>query len=89
MEHRTSKGSWTRDQIVSLGVEWPPKTGWLDTIIGNEISESAANRFESAVFAKGNKTIRLSPEALKKADSDVLHNLISRISAELMRRRSS
>ena len=86
MDHRTLKGSWTRDQLVSLGVEYPPKAGWLNAIIGTEISKLSAARFESAIFAKRNKAIRLSPSALKKADMDVLKGLLDKINTEVAKR---
>ena len=47
MANRTNRGAWTRSQIEALGVEWPPRQGWIDRIVGTEISAEAARRFEA------------------------------------------
>jgi len=40
VECQTPAGSWNRHQLKLLGVPWPPVHGWIDRIIGKEISES-------------------------------------------------
>ena len=35
----------TRKQLVALGVQWPPKKGWLKNILGKEISDEQAEAF--------------------------------------------
>ena len=85
-KHKTAKGSWTRDQIVSLGIKWPPESGWMAKAIGSEITNENKHRFESAAYAKGDKKIRLSPNALAITDTDVLIELRDRIQCELNKR---
>ena len=38
-------GGWSRAQVEELGVEWPLKSGWIDLILGKEISNLAAETF--------------------------------------------
>lgn len=52
MEHRTLKGSWTRSQIEALGIEWPPRQGWIDTAIGKEIGNQQVLIFTAKKPAK-------------------------------------
>jgi len=47
MAHRTDKGAWTRPQIEALGLIWPPRKGWIDSVVGREISSENQIRFES------------------------------------------
>lgn len=37
-EGRTIAGAWTRAQIESLGVKYPPKHGWIDRLVGIEVT---------------------------------------------------
>lgn len=45
LDNRTDRGSWTRGQLESLGVSWPPQYGWLDRLDGTEISDAQWQRF--------------------------------------------
>lgn len=38
--HKTKNGAWTRAQLAALGVNWPPKHGWIGRVIGMEITEA-------------------------------------------------
>lgn len=63
--HSSGKGGWTRVQLASIGIGWPPPSGWVANIVGNEVTEEQRAEFE-----------RLSNrEALakKKADDAVRH----------------
>lgn len=42
---RTDRGGWTATQINLLGLTWPPAKGWMDRVVGKEISEEDAGRF--------------------------------------------
>lgn len=42
----TPKGGWTREQLVAIGVSWPPRHGWKKRIIGKTISSAAQIIFE-------------------------------------------
>lgn len=50
--HQTEAGSWTRDQLEAVGVNWPPMTGWIDRIVGCQINEITQLRFESKLTRK-------------------------------------
>lgn len=45
-KHATGANSWTREQLECLGVEWPPRKGWLSERIGRYISPEKAAEFE-------------------------------------------
>lgn len=42
---RSERGGWSRKQLALLGVDWPPKTGWKQRVIGDEISEDKYRQF--------------------------------------------
>lgn len=52
MKNKTDKGGWTKDQIESLGLKWPPQTGWQSEVIGKTISEENLRRFEAKLSVK-------------------------------------
>lgn len=45
-QHKTTKGAWTKAQILALGIEYPPKSGWQRSVIGEFITMDQARRFE-------------------------------------------
>jgi hypothetical protein len=47
MSNRTKKGAWTRSQIQALDIEWPPSKGWIDRIVGSEITRGNQYQFEA------------------------------------------
>ena len=36
-EGKNKNNSWTRSQLEIIGVEWPPKKGWKNSIINSDI----------------------------------------------------
>jgi len=36
----------TRAQIEAIGLEWPPLQGWIDSVVGQNITEAQARQFE-------------------------------------------
>lgn len=44
--HRKPAG-WTKEQLACIGVQWPIMAGWIDKIVGNQITEEQALKFES------------------------------------------
>jgi hypothetical protein len=46
MRHRTPNGGWTRAQLDAIGVKWPPKRGWVVTVIGRDLPDDAVQAFE-------------------------------------------
>jgi hypothetical protein len=47
MKHRTARGAWTLAQIQALGLVWPPLQGWIDSVVGQTITDEQARRFEN------------------------------------------
>jgi hypothetical protein len=45
LKNMTKNGGWTRTQIESLGIKWPPTKGWHNKLIGKEISSSQILKF--------------------------------------------
>lgn len=63
---KSDRGGWNRSQLVLLGESWPPKAGWVQRVIGREITDEDALMFEQ--FGKVRQTRkqrRLSREASK------------------------
>ncbi len=56
MDNRTPKGSWTRSQIEALGLKWPPLHGWIDTVIGKELTDEQVRVFSAKTPAKAAKS---------------------------------
>ena len=46
MRNRTPKGGYTREQFACLGINWPAPRGWKLALIGREIADTAARKFE-------------------------------------------
>ena len=44
--NRTTKGSFTKVQIKALGQMWTQKKGWINRLVGREISEDSKLSFE-------------------------------------------
>lgn len=65
MKFRTDRGSWTQPQIEALGIDWPPRHGWIDRLEGKEISDDNRIRFESRL---GVKAIRKAGKQFSKQD---------------------
>ena len=55
MKHRTDKGAWTQPQLESLGVSWPPRKGWMNRVIGKDISEDGQETFKSKIKIKAKR----------------------------------
>ena len=46
--HKTVRGGWTKRQFAALGVTWPLKHGWLEMVVGLQISDEQVRAFEHA-----------------------------------------
>ena len=46
--HKTPKGAWNKKQINALGLEWPPTNGWINRLVGDELSTVSARIFEES-----------------------------------------
>lgn len=70
-DNRTPKGSFTKQQLKCLGVKWPPKSGWMKRVEGQEISDSDKQSFINGRFQiGGNKGHK---ERIEKLESKVEH----------------
>ena len=47
MAHRTARGAWTRAQLQALGLQWPPLQGWLDSVVGQELTDAQVEQFKN------------------------------------------
>lgn len=45
-KHRTAKGAFTKNQVLALGLKWPPRSGWMQELEGEFISSEQARLFE-------------------------------------------
>jgi len=52
MKFRTDKGAWTKPQIEALGIDWPPRKGWIDRVVGKELSERSQCEFQLRIGIK-------------------------------------
>ena len=74
LNNRTKKGGFTKAQLKALDIKWPPRQGWMDILIGSEISEEMRSKFEIS------KQILIRPNKKKPDD----HNAIERKLIELI-----
>ena len=44
-KHRTPRGGFSRAQMYALGVEWPPRRGWIIEAARREHTEEAVAAF--------------------------------------------
>ena len=75
-ENRTDNGAWTYAQLAALGVSCPPTHGWIDEIMGSEISEENAR-----LFIEGKNK-------LKKKNSPSSYVQINRCALEELKRKA-
>jgi ribonuclease HI len=59
VKNKTPAGGYNKKQFEILGIQYPPKKGWKDEIIGSELSEKKVKDFENASkgLLEGQKTI--------------------------------
>ena len=48
----TDRGAWTREQLKAIGVDWPPRAGWIDRCEGLCITDDAKRSFEYKITAQ-------------------------------------
>lgn len=42
---RTGNSGYSKKQLLALGVSYPPKSGWIERLIGTEVSDEQYERF--------------------------------------------
>jgi hypothetical protein len=46
-EHATWRGTgWTKAQLDAIGIEWPPRRGWIVSVTGTAITDAQRRAFE-------------------------------------------
>lgn len=65
--NKTPKGAWTKAQFAALGESWPPAWGWRTRVIGTEIPDDAAAKFEAGrnIGAKESRAIELKARGIE------------------------
>ena len=43
--HKTERGGFTKAQVQALGVDYPPKKGWVSELCGEYITQDQAKAF--------------------------------------------
>lgn len=46
---RSKRGGWTRNALAALGVEWPPRHGWIERAIGKPVDERLMTVYQAGV----------------------------------------
>ncbi len=46
-EAESINGAWSRKQLETIGIKWPPPKGWKKRIIGTHINESKIEKLLS------------------------------------------
>ena len=41
----SDRGGWNKPQVLALGLTWPLEQGWMESVIGREISDENARTF--------------------------------------------
>jgi hypothetical protein len=69
----------TKAQLEVVGVDWPPRNGWKNLIIGKKISIEDALRFKNYAnkYSSNKNTIKKSNKRQKKMDilAEILHTV--------------
>lgn len=72
MAARTPKGGWTRKQIETWGLEWPPSRGWIERLTGE--SAGAAQDISSIDAANAAMRDKIALAVLPAIVADYLAN---------------
>jgi hypothetical protein len=80
--HTTKRGGYTKAQIKALGLSYPLLSGWMDELVGTEISAEAANAFEDSKSVYSNvkgvkfKKLKSAINSLKDNELKAMFNSI-------------
>ena len=74
----SGKNGFSKNQILALGLDWPPKAGWLKRMAGKEVTEETWNNFlsERNLFIKKREAKR---EADRMNSEELRANLVPNI----------
>lgn len=45
LEGKSDRGGWSRRQVLEIGGSWPLRPGWLDRLVGRDVTELQARAF--------------------------------------------
>ena len=66
------KGCWTAEQLAWLGISWPPPKGFVETLEGMLITETAAYQFEQ-LNARRKLEIELNAQHRAQLETEVYY----------------
>lgn len=66
--NRTDLGAWTLLQFKALGIDWPPRSGWKEKVLGSDITDEAAHAFEIGRTHHAQSTIKRKANAALRAE---------------------
>jgi hypothetical protein len=88
--HRTDKGGITKAQVEALGLKWTPPAGWVKRLVGTEISDEQARKFEEGklikVKASINKVFSSFVGTIEDLSDDKFKQLMAIMNTDLERR---
>jgi hypothetical protein len=91
--HRTDKGGITRAQVEALGLKWTPQAGWVKRLVGTEISDEQARKFEEGKLIKVkttktsiNKAFSLFVNTIEDLSDDKFKQVMAIMNTDLERR---
>jgi hypothetical protein len=70
-QHKTGPAGFKRRQLIAIEVPWPLTKGWIDRIVGTEITEGQRKRFEAAREKKLKKSLLTQRQQCKKTPASV------------------
>ena len=44
---QSGNGGWNRAQLECIGINWPPRQGWIKRAVGRKISDEQRQQFEA------------------------------------------
>lgn len=70
MENRTPRGGWTKAQFKVLGIKYPPRNGWIGTVVGRQITDEQVKAFVDCRSKFTNSTVRNMAKAIRRGYMD-------------------
>lgn len=75
MTYRTDNGAWTSAQLRILGIDWPPISGWMQRVVGIELSDIEAEAFIIARNSNGKDPVSHIKFLIRKLTKEQLQHL--------------
>ena len=55
--YKGASGGWSKAQLAVLGVSWPPSKGWIERLVGQEITDLQVEQFKAEAYVQTNLPI--------------------------------